>query len=375
VGGIFVQDRPQAVDRRALLAQCRAAVEKRLCGQLGALFDGLAPKLEELLRGAREREEREQLANALSRLHHGRDAFFARFRAEFGERFGSCVQTLQGVVDPFGGEPSRDELAAMRTNVLENEVAIGKLAALVKSHAREELAQLSARFATLFRRPAVDDGDNPLGPLVIARGIYAGVSALELEDRAMRAVRAELESQLVAPLGELYKGVNAAFAANGVEPARVPPAAAHRAPAPQPSPPAPPAAPAAPQPLPPAAVAAAERALGSALEGTSLPMILDLFLRQTWAGLLARAYAAAGYDGAAWGEAAKTMQELVWSLKPIPAPAERARLVALLPGLLKRVSAGMEAAGLDPEGREAVLQALMARHREILHPGGKAGAG
>jgi hypothetical protein len=28
----------------------------------------------------------------------------------------------------------------------------------------------------------------------------------------------------------------------------------------------------------------------------------------------------------------------------------------------------MEAAGVDPEGREAVLEELMARHREILHP-------
>jgi hypothetical protein len=365
-----VQDPPQAVDRRALLTQCRAAVEKRLCQQLEALLAGLAPKMEELHRGAKEREEREQFANALSRLHHGRDTFFARFRAEFGERFSSCVQTLQGVVDPFGGELSRDELAAMRTNVLENEVAIGKLASLVKSHATAELAQLSARFATLFRRPAVDDGDNPVGPLAIARSVYAGMSALELQGRAMRAVRAELESQVVAPVGELYKGLNAAFASNGVEPARIAPAAAPRTPAPQPAPP-PPAPPA----PPPAAVAAAERALASALEGASLPMILDLFLRQTWAGLLARAYAAGGYDGAAWGEAAKTMQELVWSLKPITAPAERARLVALLPGLLKRVTIGIEAAGLDQEGRDAVLDELMARHREILHPGGKPGTG
>lgn len=368
------QDPPQAVDRKALLIQCHAAVEKRLREQLTALLDGLAPKLEELHRGAKEREEREQLANALSRLHHGRDAFFARFRTEFAERFSACVRSLQGVFDPFGGELSREELAAMRTNVLENEVAIGKLAALLKSNAQAELAQLSARFAAIFRRPVVDDGDNPVGPLTIARAVYAGMSAFELQGRALRAVRAELEANFVAPVGELYKGVNAAFASHGVEPVRTAAAAAPRAPAPQPTaaPPPPTAAPAAP---PPAAMAAAERAIASALEGTSLPMILDIFLRQTWAGLLARAHAAGGYDGAAWREAATTMQELVWSLKPVTAPAERARLVALLPGLLKRVTIGIEAAGLDAEGREAVLNELMARHREILHPGGKAGAG
>jgi hypothetical protein len=38
------------------------------------------------------------------------------------------------------------------------------------------------------------------------------------------------------------------------------------------------------------------------------------------------------------------------------------------------VSVGMEVAGMDSEGREAVLEELMTRHREILHPGGKGGA-
>jgi hypothetical protein len=364
-----VSDVKPAVDRRALLTQCRAAVENRLCQQLEATLGALAPKLEELHRGAKEREERDQFANALSRLHNGRTTFLDRFRKEFGERFDAAVQSLQGAFDPFGGEPSRDELAAMRTNVLESEVAIGKLAALIKQHAPEELSDLSARFATLFRRSTVDDGDNPLGPLTIARGVYAGVGTLELQGQAMRAVRAELEQRLVAPIAALYKGVNGAFASNGVAPAKSQTPVARAAP-----PPPAPAAAAAPEqapPPPPAAVAAAERALASALDGTSLPMILDLFLRQTWGGLLARAHAAGGYDGAAWSEAAKTMQELVWSLKPVTAPAERARLVALLPGLLKRVSVGMEAAGMDLEGREAVLEELMARHREILHPGGK----
>jgi len=362
-----VPDAQPAVDRRALLMQCRAAVEKRLCQQLEALLAGLAPKIEELHRGAKEREERDQYANALSRLHNGRAAFLDRFRKEFGERFDAAVHALEGSFDPFGGEPSRDELAAMRTNVLESEVAIGKLAALVKQQAQAELADLSARFATLFRRSVVDDGDNPLGPLTIARGVYAGIGTLELQGRAMRVVRAELEQHFVAPVAELYKGVNGAFASKGVAPAK------SAAPVARAAPPTPAPAPVQ-APPPPAAVAAAERALASALDGVTLPMILDLFLRQTWAGLLASAYAAGGYDGAAWGETAKTMQELVWSLKPVTAPAERARLVALLPGLLKRVSVGMEVAGMDSEGREAVLEELMTRHREILHPGGKGGA-
>jgi hypothetical protein len=364
-----VSDAKPAVDRRALLTQCRAAVEKRLCQQLDALLGGLAPKLEELHRGAKEREERDQYANALSRIHNGRAAFLDRFRKEFGERFDAAVHALEGSFDPFGGEPSRDELAAMRTNVLESEVAIGKLAALVKQAAAPELAELSARFATLFRRSQVDDGDNPLGPLVIARSVYAGVGALELQGRATRAVRDELERHFVAPIAALYKGVNGAFASNGVAPAQLPAGAARAAArATQSAPAASSAAPATPASIPAPSLAAAERALASAMEGTDVPMLIEVFLRETWSELLARAHAAGGYDGAAWGEAAKTMQELVWSLKPKALPAERAQLVALLPGLLKRVSGGMETAGLDAETRKSILEELMARHREILHP-------
>lgn len=362
---------PPAVDRRALLTQCRAAVEKRLCAELEAVLARIVPRIEALHRDAKEREERDQYANALSRLHGGRDTFLDRFRKEFSVRFAECVETLQRGFDPFGGEPSREELAAMRTNVLESEVAIGKLAALMKQAAAPELAELSARFATLFRRSHVDDGDNPLGPLVIARGVYAGVGALELQGRATRAVRDELEQHFVAPIAALYKGVNGAFASNGVTPAQPPPGAARAAAPAAPAAAAPARAQASGSAPPPAAVAAAERALASALDGTDLPMLLDVFLRETWGGLLARAHAAGGYDGAAWGEAAKTMQELVWSLKPMALPAERARLVALLPGLLKRVSVGMEAAGMDAETRKSILDELMARHREILHPGDK----
>jgi hypothetical protein len=349
------------VDRSALLTQCRAAVEKRLTQSLEQLLTGVAPKLEALQREAKEREERDQYAAALARLHNGRAACFERFRKEFGERFEAAVQTLQAGFDPFGGEPSRDELAAMRTNVLEGEVAIGKLAALVKGQAAEPLAELSARFAALFRQSQVDDGDNPLGPLVIARSVYAGLGAFELQGRALRAVRAELETSFVAPVAALYKGVNGAFESNGVAPAKVAQAAPRPAAAPAPARSAPP----------PASVAAAERALASALDGANLPMLLEVFLQDTWGELLARAHAAGGYDGAAWSEAAKTMQELVWSLKPITAPPERARLVAALPGLLKRVAAGMDAAGMSAENRKPVLDELMARHREILQPGGR----
>jgi hypothetical protein len=97
--------------------------------------------------------------------------------------------------------------------------------------------------------------------------------------------------------------------------------------------------------------------------------MLDLFFSQTWVRVVARAHAA---GGAAWQQVAGTTQELVWSLKPKPDPAERAKLMGALPALLKKVGAGMEAE-LDADGRELGLDALMAHHREILQPAAKPG--
>jgi hypothetical protein len=116
-----------------------------------------------------------------------------------------------------------------------------------------------------------------------------------------------------------------------------------------------------------ASQAAAEQALAAALAGTPLPPMLDLFFNQSWVRILARAHAA---GHAPWQEAQSTTQALLWSLKPKPDPAERAKLVGALPSLLKKVAVAMEAE-LDADGRKLVFDALMAHHREILQPPGK----
>jgi Protein of unknown function (DUF1631) len=348
----------QPIDRRAFLNQCRGAVERQLTKELEPLLERLPAQLDELGRQARDRDQRDQYAQASAQLNRDRDAFFAAFRKEYGDVFEVYAKALQGAAPPVG-TLGRDELAAMKTNVLENEVAVGKLAAKFKEHANVELTELSARVAAMFKRGALGDGDNPLGPLPIARSVYAGFSAIKLEGRAMKAVRGELEKHLPEVVREMYQNANRAFAGLGIEPATgraVAPAAA----APQP-------APRASDDPPTDALAAAEKAITNALAGTALPPMLDLFFSQTWVRVVARAHAA---GGAAWQQTAATTQELVWSLKPKPDPAERAKLVGVLPGLLKKVGVAMESE-LDGDGRKLVFDALMAHHRELLQPSGK----
>jgi hypothetical protein len=350
----------QPIDRRAFLNQCRGAVERQLQKGLEPVLERLPNELDDLGRQSRDRDERDQYAQASAKLSRERDALLAAFRKEYGDVFEVYAKALQGAAPPVG-TPGREELAAMRTNVLENEVAIGKLAAKFKEHANAELTELSARVAALFKRGALGDGDNPLGPLPIARSVYAGFSALKIEGRAMKAIRTELEKRLPEVVREMYVNANRAFAGLGIEPAQGRPAASAPAPAPavrggdEPSR---------------EALTAAEKAITNALAGTPLPPMLDLFFSQTWVRVVARAHAA---GGATWQGIAATTQELVWSLKPKPDAAERTKLMGALPGLLKRVAVAMESE-LDADGRKLVFDALMAHHREILQPAGKPAA-
>ena len=160
----------QPIDRRAFLNQCRGAVERQLAKELEPLLEALPGQLDELGRQSRDRDERDQYSQASAKLSRDREAYFAAFRKEYSDVFEVYAKALQGAAPPVG-TPGRDELAAMKTNILENEVAVGKLAARFKEHADAELTELSARVAAMFKRGALGDGDNPLGPLPIARAV------------------------------------------------------------------------------------------------------------------------------------------------------------------------------------------------------------
>ena len=67
----------------------------------------------------------------------------------------------------------------------------------------------------------------------------------------------------------------------------------------------------------------------------------------------------------------RTVDELLWSLRLPDHPQSRQRLVALLPGLLQRLRAGMAQIALADAEQQAVLDELMSVHTEALKPGGK----
>ena len=115
-----------------------------------------------------------------------------------------------------------------------------------------------------------------------------------------------------------------------------------------------------------AAVAKAE--IERRIEAYPVPNFLASFLRQNWDAALSHIYLNDGEESEAWGSAVTTLEDLVWSIQPKKSPEDRRHLVALLPSLLKRLSAGMHSQGWPPGERETFMANLVEAHAAAVKP-------
>ena len=110
----------------------------------------------------------------------------------------------------------------------------------------------------------------------------------------------------------------------------------------------------------------AQRAIRSFREANTLPALLDEFLTEHWVGVLQAIAAKENTDESAWNAAKQTMADLAWSIEPKKAPADRLRLVSLLPQLLGQLNKGLDSITIDSAQRNAFLDALMKLHSAAL---------
>jgi hypothetical protein len=102
------------------------------------------------------------------------------------------------------------------------------------------------------------------------------------------------------------------------------------------------------------------------LRAAPMPNAVLKFLAQQWFKLLLTTYAKRGKDGDAWKSALDTMDQLIWSVSSKPSPEERRKLASLLPGLLKRLAAGMQIVGTKESTRKTFLGDLMKLHTKAM---------
>jgi len=104
------------------------------------------------------------------------------------------------------------------------------------------------------------------------------------------------------------------------------------------------------------------------IEASPVPNFLASFLRQRWQGAMEHVYLQEGEESEPWGQGVSTLEDLVWSVQPKRSPEDRRHLVALLPSLLKRLSAGMQNRGWVSEEREAFMSNLVEAHAAAVKP-------
>lgn len=97
-----------------------------------------------------------------------------------------------------------------------------------------------------------------------------------------------------------------------------------------------------------------------------LPPFLLPFLAMQWREVLAHAWLLIDTEPARWDRAVKTMDEVIWSTRPRFRPEERGRLMALLPDLVPRLDASLDAIGWKGESRDEFTRRLIGCHMKAI---------
>ena len=110
----------------------------------------------------------------------------------------------------------------------------------------------------------------------------------------------------------------------------------------------------------------AQRAVRTFRAQNTLPPLIDTFLDEHWIAVL-RAIAIKGSgNDAEWKAASDVMADLTWSVAPKKNPADRLKLISLLPKLLAQLNKGLDSISAQAERRSAFFDGLMKFHAAAL---------
>jgi hypothetical protein len=110
------------------------------------------------------------------------------------------------------------------------------------------------------------------------------------------------------------------------------------------------------------------------IEMYPVPNFLASFLRQHWTGTLEDVYLKQGEESESWEQSTAMLEDLVWSVQPKRTRDDRKHLVALLPSLLKRLSAALYNMPAMVEDRERFMSNLVEAHAASVKPNIGSGA-
>ncbi|MCQ2030130.1 DUF1631 domain-containing protein [Stutzerimonas zhaodongensis] len=109
-----------------------------------------------------------------------------------------------------------------------------------------------------------------------------------------------------------------------------------------------------------------EHALNERLLGKTLPEVVVRLLQEAWSKVLLLTCLKHGTQSEQWHAALATMDDLIWSVGPHEDPESRARLLELVPSLLKNLREGLVSAAFDPFSTSDFFTRLEALHVQTL---------
>jgi len=109
-----------------------------------------------------------------------------------------------------------------------------------------------------------------------------------------------------------------------------------------------------------------EQELSLKMDQRSLPSEISIRLNEAWKDVLATIYLEDGYGSVRWELAMEITDELLWTLTPKTTMAERSKMIAMLPTLVKALRQGLRAIAWDDQQCDRLFSSLEKCHMAFL---------
>lgn len=106
--------------------------------------------------------------------------------------------------------------------------------------------------------------------------------------------------------------------------------------------------------------------IGDRMQGKTLPSVVIDMVDGPWRVLMLQKLMRHGRDSDEWKQCLRSVDDLIWSIQPANAAADRPRWVKLIPGLLKEICTGLESIKHPGLEVDKFLSALWEIHGQIL---------
>lgn len=113
---------------------------------------------------------------------------------------------------------------------------------------------------------------------------------------------------------------------------------------------------------------AARALIRDKLSGISVPFEVRGFAETVWAEYLTLVRARDGADSAAWSNAVRVLDELLWSITAKERNAQKARLTKMVPGLIRDLRTGGAAVEVRADRLQQFLEAIYKLHMAAIKP-------